>query len=83
MGSAIIHGPETGTEAEDFARLRRAGGSRLVRVPADLGEAVGDLLAADRCARLAQAAWGVASAGADATNLALDLAADLLKAPKA
>lgn len=79
MGSAILHGPETGAEGESFGRLHRAGGSRVVRVAADLGEAVGDLLAADRCARLAQAGWDVASAGAEATQLALDLAARLLK----
>lgn len=79
MGSAILHGPETGAEAESFERLRRAGASRVVRLPADLGDAVGDLLAADRCARLAQAAWTVSSAGAEATQLALTLAAQLLK----
>lgn len=79
MGSAILHGPETGAEAESFGRLHRAGASRVVPVAADLGDAVGDLLAADRCARLAQAGWDVASAGAEATQLALDLAARLLK----
>ena len=34
----------------------------------DLGDALGDLLAPDRAARLAQAAWTVASEGAEVTE---------------
>ena len=75
MGSAILHGLELGAEAVAFDRLRQAGASRVVPGAADLGEAVGDLLAADRCARLVQAAWGVSSAGGEATALAVSLAA--------
>ncbi|SIT21006.1 3-deoxy-D-manno-octulosonic-acid transferase [Gemmobacter megaterium] len=82
MGSAIIHGLETGPETESFERLRRAGASRVVRAPADLGDAVGELLSTDRCARLAQAAWTVSSAGAEATQLALDMATQMMKRPK-
>lgn len=77
-GSAILHGLQSGGAAAEFARLRSAGASRTVPGPGDLGEAVGDLLAADRCARLAQKAWDVASAGGEATGLALTLAGDLL-----
>ncbi|WP_283176320.1 hypothetical protein [Gemmobacter sp. 24YEA27] len=43
----------------------------------DLSEALGDLLAPDRTARLAQAAWGVVSDGAEVTEAVL---ADLRKA---
>lgn len=78
MGSALLHGLELGSEGPSFDRLRQAGASRVVPGAADLGEAVGDLLAADRCARLAQAAWGVASAGVEATALAVRLAGALL-----
>jgi 3-deoxy-D-manno-octulosonic-acid transferase len=78
MGSALIHGLALGPEAPAFDRLRQAGASRVVPGAADLGEAVGDLLAADRCARLAQAAWGVASAGVEATALAVQLAGAIL-----
>ena len=34
----------------------------------ELGDALGDLLAPDRAARLAQAAWAVASEGAEVTD---------------
>ena len=37
----------------------------------DLGDALGDLLAPDRAARLAQAAWAVASDGAEVTEIIL------------
>lgn len=85
MGSAVVHGLELGSEGRAFDRLRQAGASRVVPGAADLGEAVGDLLAPDRCARLAQAAWGVVSAGVEATALAVTLAGTLLdeSAPEA
>ena len=35
---------------------------------ADLAESLGDLLSPDRAARLAQAAWAVASDGAEVTE---------------
>jgi 3-deoxy-D-manno-octulosonic-acid transferase len=78
MGSAILHGLELGGDGAAFDRLRRAGASRVVPGAADLGEAVGDLLDADRCAKLVLAAWGVASAGVEATALAATLAGALL-----
>lgn len=79
VGSAILHGPQTGTAAPAFERLLQSGASRMVVAGADLGEAVGDLLAADRAARLAQAAWGVTSGGGEATALAATLAVDILE----
>jgi 3-deoxy-D-manno-octulosonic-acid transferase len=39
----------------------------------DLAEALGDLLSPDRAARLAQAAWAVASDGAEVTEKVLAL----------
>lgn len=78
MGSAILHGLQMGPERVAFDRLLQAGASRVVPGAADLGEAVGDLLAADRCARLAQAAWNVGSAGVEASALTLTLAGALL-----
>ena len=39
----------------------------------DLAEALGDLLSPDRAARLAQAAWAVASDGAEVTERVLAL----------
>ncbi|MFN3937988.1 MAG: 3-deoxy-D-manno-octulosonic acid transferase [Gemmobacter sp.] len=80
LGAAILHGPVSAPHALAYDRLRRAGASRLVRSPAALGEAVGDLLSPDRTARLAQAAWDVISQGAQATAEAVATARRLLHA---
>lgn len=68
LGSAILHGPRTGTSGPVFARLGAARATRAVASASDLGDALGDLLAPDRAARLAQAAWAVASDGAEVTE---------------
>ena len=68
LGSAILHGPRTGTAGPVFARLGAARATRAVASANDLGDALGDLLAPDRAARLAQSAWGVASDGAEVTE---------------
>lgn len=71
LGSAILHGTRMGLQGPVFARLGSARATRVVASATDLGEALGDLLAPDRAARLAQAAWGVASEGAEVTELVL------------
>ena len=68
LGSAILHGPRTGTMGPVFGRLGAARATRAVASANDLGDALGDLLAPDRAARLAQAAWAVASDGAEVTE---------------
>lgn len=68
LGSAILHGPRTGSYASAFGRLGAARATRAVATATDLGEALGDLLAPDRAARLAQSAWAVASDGAEVTE---------------
>jgi 3-deoxy-D-manno-octulosonic-acid transferase len=68
LGSAILHGPRAGIFGPGYARLTEARASRPVGSPADLAEAMADLMAPDRTARLAQAAWAVASAGAEVTD---------------
>ena len=68
LGSAILHGPRTGTAGPVFARLGAARATRAVASANDLADALGDLLAPDRAARLAQSAWGVASDGAEVTE---------------
>lgn len=68
LGSAILHGPRTGLAGPVFGRLGVARATRAVASASDLGDALGDLLAPDRAARLAQAAWAVASDGADVTE---------------
>lgn len=71
LGSAIIYGPRPGPYGAVFGRLGAARAARAVGSATDLPEALGDLLAPDRAARLAQAAWGVASDGAEVTDKVL------------
>ncbi|HMO06154.1 MAG TPA: glycosyltransferase N-terminal domain-containing protein [Paracoccaceae bacterium] len=68
LGSAIVHGPRSGVHGAALGRIAAAQASALVGSAADLAEAVAELLAPDRAARLAQAAWGVASEGAEVTD---------------
>lgn len=72
LGSAILHGPRTGGYGPLFGRLGAARATRAVASAGDLGEALGDLLAPDRAARLAHAAWSVVSDGAEVTEAVLN-----------
>jgi 3-deoxy-D-manno-octulosonic-acid transferase len=78
LGSAILHGPRTGTHGAAFGRLGAARAARAVASANDLAEALGDLLAPDKAAKLAQAAWAVTSEGAEATERVLGLIRRLL-----
>lgn len=71
LGSAIIYGARPGLWRGSFGRLGAARAARAVGSTPDLAEALGDLMAPDRAARLAQAAWAVASDGAEVTNRVL------------
>lgn len=73
LGSAILYGPRPGAFGAAFGRLGAARAARAVASQHDLAEALGDLLSPDRAARLAQAAWGVASDGAEVTERVLDI----------
>lgn len=73
LGSAILYGPRPGSFGSTFGRLGAARAARAVGSAVDLGEALSDLLSPDRAARLAQAAWTVASDGAEVTENAVGL----------
>lgn len=73
LGSAILYGPRPGPFGTTFGRLGAARAARAVGSAMDLAEALGDLLSPDRAARLAQAAWAVASDGAEVTERVMDL----------
>jgi 3-deoxy-D-manno-octulosonic-acid transferase len=73
LGSAIIHGPETQPHAATYQRLARAGAARIVRGGTDLGQTVEALLAPDRAAAMAHAAWEVTTEGVDVANRLTDL----------
>jgi len=73
LGSAILYGPRPGKFGAMFGRLGAARAARAVGSPGDLGEAVADLMSPDRAAKLAQAAWAVATDGADVTEHVIGL----------
>jgi 3-deoxy-D-manno-octulosonic-acid transferase len=78
LGSAILHGPRTGTAGPIFGRLGAARATRAVASATELGEALSDVLSPDRAARLAQAAWAVTSEGAEVTDLILGRIRDIM-----
>ncbi len=67
LGSAIIHGRRTGDFGSEYGRLGAALGAAVASNPAEVADLLSELLAPDRAARLAHAAWGVASEGAEVT----------------
>ena len=73
VGSAIVHGPRSGAHGGAIGRLAAAQATALVGSAADLALTLGELLAPDRAARLAQAAWLVTTEGAEVTARALAL----------
>lgn len=78
LGAAVIHGPQVGAFGATFARLAGAGASRPLANPADLAEALAELLAPDRAAQLARAAWAVTTEGVEVTDRAVTLLRRLL-----
>ena len=68
LGSALVHGPETQPHGPAYQRLARAGAARLVRDGAGLGQTVEALLAPDRAAAMAHAAWEVTTDGIEVAN---------------
>ncbi|WP_439153621.1 3-deoxy-D-manno-octulosonic acid transferase [Yoonia sp.] len=73
LGSALLYGPRVAPFEKHAARLNAAGASQLIRSGAHLGPNVEDLLATDKAAALALAAWDVTSRGADVTNRIVSL----------
>lgn len=73
LGSAIVYGPRPGRFGPAYGRLGAARAARAVASAADLQAGLNDLLSPDRAAKLAQAAWIVASEGVEVTGRVLDL----------
>ena len=73
LGSAIVYGPRPGRFGAAYGRLGAARAARAVASAADLQAGLNDLLSPDRAAKLAQAAWTVASEGVEVTGRVLDL----------
>jgi 3-deoxy-D-manno-octulosonic-acid transferase len=68
LGSAVLYGPHVAPYQRHAARLNAAVASRLIRSADTLGPTVESLLAPDKAAAMAHAAWDVTSRGADVTN---------------
>lgn len=79
LGSAIIHGPQTGAYARAYDALCTARATRALRGAAELGEAVSDLLSPDRAAQLAHNAWVATTSGAEITDRVLRLIIEATK----
>jgi 3-deoxy-D-manno-octulosonic-acid transferase len=80
LGSVVLHGPALEPYQDAFNRLARAGASRLVTHSGELSQAVETLLAPDKAAEMAHAAWQICSAGAEVMDRVLDIITDALDA---
>ena len=78
LGSAILHGPNVAAYRASFDRLTQANAACLVANAESLSEQVERLLAPDRAAEMAHAAWMVCSSGAEVTDRVKDLLFDAL-----
>jgi 3-deoxy-D-manno-octulosonic-acid transferase len=79
LGSAVIHGPHTEQHSARYDRLSVAGATRAIGGAGDLGPAVAELLAPDKTAALAEAAWRVTSEGAEVSDRVLETLAAALE----
>ena len=68
LGSAILFGAHPARFAERFNRLAEAGAARRVHDTTKLAAEVEHLLAPDKAAGMATAAWEVSTAGAEVTD---------------
>jgi len=78
LGSAILHGPHVRNFADGYARLRAADAAAEVRDGRELCAALIATLAPDRAAKMAAAAWGAVSDGAEVTDAVQRTIGDML-----
>lgn len=78
LGSAILYGPNVSRHMGAYARLSRVSAARIVRDAQSLAAMIIRLGAPDQAAAMAQAAWDVATRGAEVTDRVLDLIQDML-----
>lgn len=78
LGSAVVHGHKIKAHRTNFDRLSQAGATRTVANAGQLGRVVEALLAPDKTAEMAHAAWDVTSAGAESSNKLVSLIREAL-----
>lgn len=72
-GSAILYGPNIRAYVAEYARYAEAGAARIVRDAATLAGAVRRTLPPDQSARMAHAAWDVATRNAAVMDRVVDM----------
>jgi len=72
LGSVVLHGPAVHPQYSNFTRLARARASGQVAHAGELSLALESLLAPDRAALMAHAAWEISTSGSDAIAYAAD-----------
>ncbi|SPF78985.1 3-deoxy-D-manno-octulosonic acid transferase [Aliiroseovarius pelagivivens] len=78
LGSVVLFGPEGGRHAASLDRLASAGAARRVRDASTLAVEIEHLLAPDKAAEMAMAAWDVTTKGADVSEFLMQRLLDLL-----
>jgi 3-deoxy-D-manno-octulosonic-acid transferase len=73
----VLHGPVTAPFEAAYRRLGRARATRAVADAPGLGAALSEVIAPDRAAALAHAAWSALSASAPVTNRLIELICDI------
>ncbi len=73
LGAALLHGPRTGAFAPRFALLRSIGAAREVQSEQELARELEYLLAPDKVAAMAQAAWEATTSGAEVSERLCEL----------
>lgn len=68
LGSAVLHGPRMRKHAYSYARLHAAGAARQIWGADELANELTHLLAPDKAAEMARAAWEVSTSGAEVTD---------------
>jgi 3-deoxy-D-manno-octulosonic-acid transferase len=79
LGSAVLHGPNTGENPARFRALAANGASLPVANAEELGNAVISLLAPDRAASLAQAAWATTTESAHVVERMADVMLEIIE----
>ena len=77
-GSAILYGPYVRRYLSSYSRYAEAGAARVIKDERTLAGAIQRLIAPDQAAKMAHAAWDVASQGAGVMDLITDLVQDQL-----
>ncbi|SMR82467.1 3-deoxy-D-manno-octulosonic-acid transferase [Aliiroseovarius halocynthiae] len=78
LGSVVIYGTEGGRHEASLERLTQAGAARKVQDAASLATEVEQLLAPDKAAEMAMAAWDVTTKGAEVSEHLMERLLDLL-----